>query len=187
MGEKINLLAQVTKSDEEVLAGLGEFDEKHDSVDNLIGYRQHFVSRRPVSSIGTYADCNGVAVIDSRKPGLCGITHYDLSHEKPEKYLDCVMKVFKMRRWRAKPVSVIVAGDDEHFSMIEDFMKKMGIPVVGSHRDGWKQGKYSYQLPYRVGQKNMIVYPQTNEVLVYSHLSGLYRLDTEALKRLDLY
>lgn len=141
----------------------------------MLKFPGHLVSDRPIQS-EDYANCNGVVLLNHHAVGL---SHYDL-RSNPEVYLPQLIKEI-LAVANAKGLSaVLVGGDINHFQKNRSILEKYGIPVVGAYCDGLMDGeRLTVDLHGRdstKADKQLVVIPSTQEVLMYSQPVGHIRL-----------
>ena len=118
----------------------------------------------------SYSDCNGVALLSDR---FAGLTHYDLSSSQPENYLNELINLMKMRGYHPTR-AIVIGGDTQHLRRNLSVLEKRGIPLARIHADGWETvGRFTTetfkqlnQKRLKIGVKDLIVVPETGEVLL---------------------
>lgn len=137
----------------------------------VVNYPGDSVSPGPLYS-RWYADCNGVALLAKN---LAGLTHYD-SRTEPEIYLNEIIN--RMERQRQFPDSaVVVCGDERHMDRNLRILEERGIPIANGYSDDWRTTPLLTDRVFkslrmkkskdRSGLKDILVVPETKEVLVH--------------------
>ena len=146
----------------------------------LVIYPASRTSSNPLYSWG-YADCNWVALLSDR---FAGLTHYDLNRGQPENYLNELITSMRVKG-HPPTTAIAIGGDNRHLRRNLMVLGKRGIPIARIHADGWDTlGKFTTetfnQLKQKkerleVGIKDIIVVPETGEVLLNILNTGEFR------------
>ena len=140
----------------------------------IINYPGEDISSNPLYS-KRYDICNGVVLLAE---GIAGLTHYD-SLAKPESYLNRIID--RMEYIRQFPNgAVVVGGDKRHFDRNLKVLGDRGIPVLNHYHDGSDDVPLLTEEVFKTlrikksedngGLKDILVVPETREVIMYRHL-----------------
>ena len=129
------------------------------------------ISDKPMFSL-RYGDCNGVVLLNH---AFAGLSHYDLSSIKSGCYLMELIEAMRGFSNSDDLVSIIIGGDENHFRRNEKNLRHHNIPVVGYYLDLWAQGK-SLPSGFNEATKDLVVIPNTKEVILYSKPVGYVKL-----------
>jgi len=142
----------------------------------IVNYPGDSVSPSPLYS-RWYANCNAVALLAEN---VAGLTHYD-SRIGSEIYLNEIINRME-RQGQFPDNAVVVGGDEKHMDRNLRILEERGIPVANGYSDNWSEvplltdGIFkSLRLKMRrsknkSGLKDILVVPETGEVLVHRHL-----------------
>ena len=147
------------------------------------------VDRFPLYS-RRYANCCGVGLLKDWQrvfANIGGLTHYFLKGEPKSPHIYLFDVLFLMGFFRHGPEgfkAAVIGGDREHFETIKrELEEEYHIQVLGEYCDGWGDGeeipKREFKKPahtWKKAHKELLVIPETQEVLMYAANVGYRKL-----------
>lgn len=130
-------------------------------------YPKHIVSDKPIQS-EAYFNCNGVVLLNHN---VAGLSHYSLGQEPPEEYLPQLIKEISDRSDIEGLTAVLIGGSIKHYQRNKELLEKYKIPIVAEYLDGLNEGESSKDYETK-GRKDLVVIPNTQEVLMHSKPFG---------------
>lgn len=142
-----------------------------------VEYPGHTVSQKPLYS-HHYMNCNGIVLLDHR---VACLSHYNRTNwGTPEEIFDRLLEEMLKADRIEDLTAVLIGGDVEHFLRNERCLEVHEIPIVGEYLDGWTEGLIKIEHPEevrkKIAQKDIVVIPKTQEVILYSDPIGFKRL-----------
>ncbi|MCP3683458.1 MAG: hypothetical protein GY861_12295 [bacterium] len=140
-----------------------------------VKFSEHRASTLPMYS-KKYCDANGVVLFYNDAAVL---SNYDSQTPSKEYLLQMISELAEGLEAR-NVTAVIVGGDREHFQENKDILSEHGIAVVGKYLDKWDEDKGPQDIV--PGERNIkavkevVVIPETQEVLLYSDAVGYLNL-----------
>jgi len=133
----------------------------------ILEYPDHVVSDKPIQS-EAYFNCNGVVLLNHN---VAGLSHYSLGQEPPEEYIPQLIKEISDCSYIKGLTAVLIGGSIKHYQINKEILEKYKIPIVAEYIDGLNEGESSEDYENK-GRKDLVVIPNTQEVLMYSEPVG---------------
>lgn len=130
-------------------------------------YPKHIVSDKPIQS-KAYFNCNGVVLLNHP---IAGLSHYSLGQDPLGEHLQQLIKEISDRSDIEGLTAVLIGGSIKYYQINKEILGKYKIPIVAEYLDSLNEGESSKDYETK-GRKDLIVIPNTQEVLMHSKPVG---------------